>query len=74
MHLVGNTNSGLQVAPLTPQQAWQRGRVLDAMLPSPLTLPRGVVRLSHAERNAQDDARMLATARRLNPSQGEHGG
>jgi len=46
------------------------GRVLDAVLPNPLPVPRGVSRMTHAQRNAQDDARMLAVARILNP-QGE---
>jgi len=73
MRFVGNKHSGLNAAPLTPQEAWQRGRVLDAMLPNPVQAPRGVARLSHAERNAQDDARMVAIARRLNPLQDEHG-
>ncbi len=43
-----------------------RGRVLDAMLPSPVTVPRGVSRLTHLQRNALDDARMVEVARRLN--------
>ncbi|OIP19240.1 MAG: hypothetical protein AUK51_02130 [Comamonadaceae bacterium CG2_30_59_20] len=56
--------------PATPEEAWRRGLVLDAVLPNPLPVPRGVSRMTHAQRNAQDDARMLAVARILNP-QGE---
>ena len=66
MRIVGNQESGLNRLPATPQQAWQRGRTLDAMLPNPVILARGVSRLTHAERNAQDDARMVILARRLN--------
>jgi hypothetical protein len=36
------------------------------MLPNLLPVPRGVSRLTHVQRNAQDDARMLAVARKLN--------
>jgi len=60
----------LNQPPATPEEAWRRGRVLDAVLPNPLPVPRGVSRMTHAQRNAQDDARMLAVARILNP-QGE---
>lgn len=67
MRIVGNQSTGLNHAPATPEEAWQRGRVLDAMLPNLLRAPRGVCRLTHAQRNAQDDARMLAMARKLNP-------
>jgi hypothetical protein len=73
MRIVGNQRSGLNADPLTPQEAWQRGRVLDAMLPNPVLTPWGVVRLTHVQRNAQDDARMVAMARRLNAAQDEHG-
>ena len=73
MRIVGNNNRGLSTVPLTPQAAWQRGRALDAMLPNPVLAFRGVLRLTHAQRNAQDDARMLALARRLNAAQVEHG-
>lgn len=66
MRIVGHKNLGLNQPPATPEEAWRRGRVLDAMLPNPLTVPRGVSRMTHAQRNAQDDARMLATARVLN--------
>ncbi len=72
MRIVGKQSTGLNQAPATPEEAWRRGRVLDAMLPNLLPAPRGVSRLTHAERNAQDDARMLAVARLLNPpTQGE---
>lgn len=66
MRIVGHKNTGLNQPPATPEEAWQRGRVLDAMLPNLLPPTRGVCRLTHAQRNAQDDARMLATARKLN--------
>ncbi len=66
MRIVGNKKTHLTQAPVTPEEAWQRGRVLDAMLPSSLTPPRGVSRLTHAQRNSQDDARMLMIARALN--------
>jgi len=67
MRIVGNQSTGLNQPPATPEEAWQRGRVLDAMLPNLVSAPRGVSRLTHAQRNAQDDARMLAMARKLNP-------
>lgn len=73
MRIVGNKNLGLDASPLTPQEAWQRGRVLDAMLPNPRLIAHGVVRLTHTQRNAQDDARMVAIARRLHAMQSEHG-
>jgi hypothetical protein len=47
--------------------------MLDAMLPNPGPVSRGVFRLTHAQRNAQDDERMLALARRLNAVQVENG-
>lgn len=73
MRVVGNRNTRLSLLPATPEEAWQRGRVLDAMLPSSLPRPRGVSRLTHAQRNAQDDARMLMTARALNSVPTAHG-
>jgi hypothetical protein len=73
MRIVGNQTSGLNTAPLSPQEAWQRGRVLEAMLPNPTVADHRVMRLTHAQRNAQDDARMLAIARRLNSLPIEHG-
>ena len=73
MRTVGNQHRGLDTTPLTPQEAWQRGRVLDAMLPNPPLTGHGVMRLTHAQRNAQDDARMLAIARRLKSLQTKNG-
>ena len=50
----------------SPQEAWERGRVLDAMLPSlGNQRPRGVWRLSHQEANRMDDELMLQTAKRF---------
>lgn len=68
MRIVGKRTHGLNVAPVSPQEAWQRGRVLDAMLPSTLRHVKGVSRMTHAQRNAQDDARMVDVARALNGS------
>jgi hypothetical protein len=73
MRVVGNTNTHLSLPPATPEEAWQRGCVLDAMLPSTLPRPHGVSRLTHAQRNAQDDARMLMIARALNVKATAHG-
>jgi len=73
MRIVGNKNTGLDQAPATPEEAWLRGRVLDAMLPSRVALARGVSRLTHAQANAQDDARMLEIARTLNAPDAAHG-
>jgi len=66
MRIVGTSQAGIEHAPVSPQEAWARGRVLDAMLPSTVVVPRGVSRLTHAQRNALDDARMVEVARRLN--------
>jgi hypothetical protein len=50
----------------SPQEAWERGRVLDAMLPSlRQQRPLGVWRLSHEAANKMDDELMLQTAKRL---------
>ncbi len=73
MRIVGNQNRDLDAKRLTPQEAWQRGRVLDAMLPNPPMTGHGVTRLTHAQRNAQDDTRMLAIARRLKTLQAKNG-
>ena len=52
---------------LDPVLAWQRGRVLDAMLKAALvSAPKGVRRATHAVFNALDDERQLEQARRLN--------
>jgi len=69
MRIVGRTHAGLNQPPATPQEAWRRGRSLDAMLPQLVPVPRGVWRLTHAQRNAMDDARMLEVARQLNSPQ-----
>jgi hypothetical protein len=71
MRIVGNRTQGLNVAPLTPQEAWERGRVLDAMLPNPLRYAKGISRMTHVQRNAQDDARMVEVARVLNAPNAE---
>ena len=73
MRTVGNINTHLNLPPVTPEEAWRRGRVLDAMLPSSLPRPHGVSRLTHAQRNMQDDARMLMIARALNAKTTAHG-
>lgn len=50
----------------SPQEAWQRGRALDAMLPElGNQRPKGVWRLSHKMANQMDDALALQTAQRL---------
>jgi hypothetical protein len=50
----------------SPQEAWERGRVLDVMLPSMGNQrPKGVWRLSHEAANKMDDELMLQTAQRL---------
>lgn len=72
MRIVSQKNSRLHLPPATPQEAWRRGRVLDAMLPCTVALPHGVSRLTHAQRNFQDDARMLAVARTLNTAPMPH--
>jgi len=69
MRIVGNQHRGLNEASPSPQEAWRRGRLLDAMLPNVLPRERGAWRLTHAQRNARDDARMLEAARRLNAPQ-----
>jgi hypothetical protein len=73
MRTVGNQHRGLNTTPLTPQEAWQRGRMLDAMLPNPRMTEHGILRLTHAQRNALDDAHMLTIARRLKALQAGHG-
>lgn len=50
----------------SPQEAWDRGRVLDAMLPAMShQRPQGVWRLSHSAANKMDDELMLQTAQRF---------
>jgi hypothetical protein len=47
----------------SPLEAWQRGRALDAMLPSlRQQRPHGVWRLSHVAANRMDDELMQRTA------------
>jgi hypothetical protein len=65
MRVVGHKNSQWSQAPATPDEAWQRGRALDAMLAPQVGSVRSVMRLTHAQRNALDEARMVDTARRL---------
>ena len=59
MRIVGTSLAGAEDAPVNPQEAWARGRVLDAMLPSAVMMPRSVSTLTHVQRNALDDARMV---------------
>jgi hypothetical protein len=47
--------------------------MLDAMLPNPRMTEHGILRLTHAQRNALDDAHMLTIARRLKALQAGHG-
>lgn len=50
----------------SPQEAWERGRALDALLPLlGNQRPRGVWRLSHQEANRMDDELMMETAKRF---------
>ncbi len=58
MKIVGNQNrSEIELA---SQEAWQRGKVLDAMLRGATTPhPRGVWRLTHAQMNKIDFERQL---------------
>ena len=52
---------------LDPALAYQRGRVLDALLRSAaVPIQRGIYRASHAEFNRMDDLRMVELARRVN--------
>lgn len=52
---------------LDPVQAWNRGRVLDAMLAATrIPIARGVMRAPHRVFNALDDQRQLEQARLLN--------
>lgn len=54
----------------SPQEAWERGRKLDAMLPAlGNQRPKGVWRLSHQAANQMDDQLMLATAQRFASAQ-----
>jgi hypothetical protein len=65
MRVVGHKNPQWSQAPASPDEAWLRGRALDAMqVPHACSVP-SVTRLTHPQRNALDDARMVDTARRL---------
>ena len=51
-----------------PGQAWRRARRLDSLLRAAAApWPRGVTRATHAAMTLQDEARMLASARKVNP-------
>ena len=65
MKIVGNqTRSEIE---LDPQKAWQRGKVLDAMLRGATTPhPRGVWRLTHTQMNQMDFERQLVQAAKIN--------
>lgn len=65
MKIVGTQNRS--EIELDPQKAWQRGKVLDAMLRGATTPhPRGVWRLTHAQMNQMDFERQLAQAAKIN--------
>jgi hypothetical protein len=65
MKIVGTQNRS--EIELNPQRAWQRGKVLDAMLRGATTQhPRGVWRLTHAQMNQMDFERQLAQAAKIN--------
>jgi hypothetical protein len=54
---------------LNPQVAWQRGKVLDAMLVAALVpRTRGVWRLTHLKMNKMDFERQLIQAATVNKS------
>jgi hypothetical protein len=65
MRIVGNKSSKWSQLPATPDEAWLRGRALDAMLTPRAQCMPSVSRLTHAQRNALDEASMVETARRL---------
>lgn len=65
MRIVGNKSSSLGQLPATPDEAWLRGRALDAMLAPRVQHVPSVLRLTHAQRNALDEARMVDIARRF---------
>ena len=65
MRIVGNKSSRLGQLPATPDEAWLRGRALDAMLAPKAQHVPSVLRLTHAQRNALDEARMVDIARRF---------
>ena len=65
MRLIGKNNHN--EFERDPQLAWQRGKVLDAMLATAL-VPHltGVWRLSHSQMNAMDLKRQFAQAATVN--------
>jgi hypothetical protein len=65
MRVVGHKNPQWNQAPATPDEAWLRGRALDAMQVTQACSVPSVTRLTHAQRNALDDARVVESARRL---------
>ena len=65
MRIVGNKSIRLGQLPATPDEAWLRGRALDAMLAPRVQHVPSVLRLTHAQRNAIDDARMVDAARQI---------
>lgn len=65
MHIVGTEDR--TAFELEPLRAWRRARRLDEILRAATPIrPRGVFRATHAAMNAEDDARMLDVARRIN--------
>jgi hypothetical protein len=63
--IVGNQNRSEFI--LDPIEAWKRGRELDKMLKGAQPpIKRQVLRGTHAQFNAWDDARALEVARKLN--------
>lgn len=67
MKIVGKRNRS--EFELDPQVAWQRGKVLDAMLSDALVPhTRGVWRLTHRQMNKMDFERQLIQAATVNKS------
>jgi hypothetical protein len=65
MHIVGTQDR--TAFELEPLRAWRRARRLDELLRTAAPIrPRGVFRVAHVAMNAEDDARMLDVARRIN--------
>ena len=65
MKIVGKQNHS--EFELNPQLAWQRGKVLDAMLSTALVPhPKGVWLLTHSQINAMDFKRRLVQAATIN--------
>ncbi len=67
MRIVGTQNRS--EIELDPQQAYRRGRLLDAMLRGAMPpVPRGVIRGTHADFERLDAQRQADIARVLNPA------